>query len=46
MATAAPRQRVGVRRLSERLHVGMCVLAQGEEGYDLDMLDQPHLELV
>jgi hypothetical protein len=49
MATAAPRQRVGVSRLGERLRKGMRILAQGEEGCDLDMLDeelvQPRLEL-
>jgi hypothetical protein len=43
MATAAPWQRVWVRRLRERLHT------QGKEGCDLDMLYeelvQPHLEL-
>jgi predicted NUDIX family NTP pyrophosphohydrolase len=49
MATAAPRKRVGVRRLGERLQKGMRVLAQWEEGCDLDMpeevLLQPHLEV-
>jgi hypothetical protein len=48
MAPAAPRQRAVVRRLGERLHKGMRVLTQGEEGCDLDMLGEelvhPHLE--
>jgi hypothetical protein len=49
MAMAAPPEEVGVRRLGERLQTGMRVLAQGEEGWDLDMLGeelvQPHFQL-
>jgi hypothetical protein len=38
MAMAAPREWVRVSRLSERLHT------QGEEGYDLDMLDEDFVQ--